>query len=104
MQGDAYLLSDESISSTASHAIRASGDAAPNFLLASMASLIKPEESTRVAKRELDRTPKVGEGAKALAEAAKRATVARVNFMVVDRLFVGVKIFFYDKIWNCFNL
>jgi hypothetical protein len=41
------------------------------------------EVSTPVAKREVDRTPKVGVGAKALAEAAKNATVARVNFMVV---------------------
>jgi hypothetical protein len=46
-----HLLSEALTSSTASHARRASGELAPNFLEISSASLIKLLESTRLAKR-----------------------------------------------------
>jgi hypothetical protein len=54
-----YLVSEESISSTVSQAMRASGEVAPNFLVAAMAASMAAVASGRAFKLVAERKPRV---------------------------------------------
>mmetsp|Transcript_1164 Transcript_1164/g.1903 ORF Transcript_1164/g.1903 Transcript_1164/m.1903 type:complete len:205 (+) Transcript_1164:167-781(+) len=79
---EAAELSLESISSTVSQAIRASGDVAPYFSDASRAAFTASELSTRDERAVVVPHTLFGEGTNALAEAERRVTKARENFIV----------------------
>ena len=89
-----YLVSAESISSTASHAIRASGEVAPNSLEAFIAALMASEVSTRPTefKAVPERAPKLV-GAKALTEAIAKSPRDKESFMVRNKIDSYLKIF-----------
>jgi len=90
METKTHLVSALSISSTASHAIRASGEVAPNFLLASRASWMALLASGRAVERRKvgARDVVVIAGAKAEAAGRTKKKSGVENFMV-DFVFSG---------------
>lgn len=84
-----HLVSDESISSTVSQAIRASFEVAPNFLEASMAALTASLESGRSKRLVEGRTLMVA-GAKPWTAVTARAARERENFIVMVYYFIEV--------------
>ena len=76
-----HLLSLESISSTMSQATRASGEVAPNFLLASRASLMAAEASGRAARVVAARLDEA-EGTNAEAAEAPARTIRAESFII----------------------